>query len=74
MESFFCIQHQLCGGYPNSRGYSNAYNVNDVLLSFQSSALSTRSGHNIEVAEVLQKKCKRLPKCLDVRLKIFIGL
>ena len=55
VESFLCLQHQLCGGYPKTRGYSYAYNVSDTLLSFQSSALFTRSGHDIEDVEVTVK-------------------
>ena len=42
MKSFFCIQHQPpCGEYPNTKGYSYAYNASDVLLSFQSSAFQS---------------------------------
>ena len=55
VKSFFCLQHQLCGGYPNTRGYSCAYHVSDILLSLQSSALFTRSGHDIEDVEVAVK-------------------
>ena len=31
MKSFFCMQHQPCDGYPNTRGYSYTYNASDML-------------------------------------------